>query len=49
MAEFLKCDVAIAGGGMVGATLACILAQGGVRVGLFESPRTGARVGQKLR
>ena len=37
MADFLECDVAIAGGGMVGATLACILAQGGVRVGLFES------------
>ncbi len=37
MTDFLDCDVAIAGGGMVGATLACILARGGVRVGLFES------------
>ncbi len=36
MAEISECDVAIVGGGMVGATLACILAKGGVSVGLFD-------------
>lgn len=36
-ADIIECDVAIAGGGMVGATLACILARGGVNVGVFES------------
>jgi len=35
------CDVAIVGGGMVGATLALALAQGGGRVALFEAVALG--------
>lgn len=35
--EHFECDVAVIGGGMVGATLACILARGGVNVVLLES------------
>lgn len=37
MNECFECDVAIAGGGMIGATLACILARGGIKVALVDS------------
>ncbi len=37
MRKKIKADVAIVGGGMVGATLACALLRGGVRVALVES------------
>ena len=37
MREKIKVDVAIVGGGLVGATLACALLRGGVRVALVEA------------
>ncbi|MBD2577858.1 FAD-dependent hydroxylase [Oscillatoria sp. FACHB-1406] len=45
--ELKECDIAIAGGGIVGATLACSLADSGLRVAIIEAQTLEAAVARK--
>ncbi|MFZ5890671.1 MAG: FAD-dependent oxidoreductase [Myxococcota bacterium] len=47
IAQDLKVDVAIVGGGLTGVTAACLLAQAGKRVALLEGRRIGCGVSER--